>query len=201
MKNINKILYIYSALSLIIILFFLNNNMIENNEMLRKYNDDNVSYLYYCGLNMEFELSTKGDIVPDIVCVNRFDTSYLSHFVQYNPLLIFRYSNLHCKSCVEFANSILDSCFCNYYDKSIILYSSDFKQVDRAYKRVNKIKTNLYYVDKKMFYWEYEKYSDPYFFILYPNMKASDFFIPDPKYPEMTRMYIEGVKRLICNYK
>ncbi|WP_370862682.1 hypothetical protein [Parabacteroides faecis] len=195
----SKTLYIFYVLVLTIIFFILNNNLEEKKEILGKENENDISYSYYCRVNMELQLSIKGNIAPNIICRNKIDTVRLSHLVQRNALLVFRHSNLHCQSCVEFVNSILDSCFFDNYDKTIILFSSDFDQIAQNYKRINKMHINMYQIEKDILSWEPEKYMNPYFFILHPDMKTSDFFMPDAKYPQLTRQYIEGIKRLICN--
>lgn len=47
--------------------------------------------------------------------------------------------------------------------------------------------------------WYAERFESPYYFVLHPNKKASDFFLPEKTKPELTEFYIQSVAFLLGN--
>lgn len=49
-----------------------------------------------------------------------------------------------------------------------------------------------------MYEWYVEQLEVPYYFVLHPNKKASDFFLPEKSKPDITDSYIKSIAR-ICS--
>jgi hypothetical protein len=46
-----------------------------------------------------------------------------------------------------------------------------------------------------------EKYGVPYYFILHPDMKTSDFMLLDNSFPQVKKRYFEKVQKILLNEK
>ena len=46
-----------------------------------------------------------------------------------------------------------------------------------------------------MYEWYVEQLEVPYYFVLHPNKKASDFFLPEKSKPDITDSYIKSIAR------
>lgn len=154
-----------------------------------------------CKENAEMQISLNGYVAPDVVCsVSNSDSVLLSECIHDVPVLVFRHSNLNCKSCVEHSYSYLEKYFKEEYLSSIlILYSADFDVNISSYKRAHRIPFTSYRIQENSFDWIPETRGNPYFFVLYPDMSTSYFFMADKKYPEMTKAYLEGIRRIITD--
>lgn len=47
-----------------------------------------------------------------------------------------------------------------------------------------------------MYEWYVEQLEVPYYFVLHPNKKASDFFLPEKSKPDITDSYIKSIARI-----
>ena len=194
------IIIILSVLGLTVLLFIINSRTSQN---LRENNlKEESEYLYFCRTNIEIQLASEGYDMPDsIFFIQNKDSLSLINLSYSRPILIFRHSNLHCKTCVDLACKILNECFDNFPEDVVLLYSSEYEENIKRYKRVNRMKYFSYNIKSDTFSWLPEVYNNPYFFVLYPNGKVSNFFMPHSKYPEITKKYLEGVRRLITKTK
>ena len=150
-------------------------------------------------LNNEVCHAMNGLKAPDIQCSTKEESPFLSSFVKDKPILIYRYSELNCRTCFETELQHLQQYFPENDRQAIILCSylneSDFQ----VFKRMNKIRLPIYRIDSDAFGWIADEKDSPYYFVLYPDMKVSQFYIPEKAYPEMNTSYLEGIKRLLAD--
>lgn len=192
----NKWKIISIVLISIIILFGLYS--INNNLLLEKSQKD--EQLEKGILSHYFQLNGQimGTTIEDVECDSRQEKILLSNMVEEKPILIYRYIMNGCKPCIE---------------KDLVLLTKYFKRSDSTLVRIigsynsrrdylianneKKIKLQLYNIPEKSLDLQLEEYELSYCFVLHPNMKISNVFIPDQNNPEYTRQYFEAVKRFL----
>ena len=147
-----------------------------------------------------FRLNTKmrGQTALDISCEKSGKKLSLSELVQNGPVLVYRYSDVNCSACVENEFHTLRQYFKNNTEKVAILCSYERESDIDGFRRTNLLKYPIYKAEMKAFSWDADLYDRPYYFILYPDMKVSDFYIPAMEFPEESKEYLAGVERLIA---
>ncbi len=105
------------------------------------------------------------------------------------PVLVFRYSALNCRECIEFGYTKLKEFFNDTELKRYILsISSDFSLEDEIHEKshldLKKMKLGL----------PIEQGNEPFFFILDGN-QIKHVFIPDIKHSEYTDTYLYEIKK------
>ena len=61
----------------------------------------------------------------------------------------------------------------------------------------HEVKLSAFLIPFNAFDWPAEESHEPYYFVLHPNMKISYIYVPDKKYPELNKQYLEGIKRFL----
>jgi hypothetical protein len=103
------------------------------------------------------------------------------------PLLIFRFSELNCSTCINNQLSlIIDSLQSKRINYIII---SDYKNIRNLglFKKSNSIRTQVYNCKQLLI----NETITPYYIILNKNGALSDLFYPDEQFPELTASYLE----------
>ena len=148
-----------------------------------------------------FDLSKAmtGKKAPDIICVTRDDDEkYLSELFNGNPILIYRYTEVGgCRPCYERQIRLIQDIFKNIPQRVAILASYD-STIDFLISIRNKTaKTSIFYIPSNAFNWQFEQSGIPYYFVLHPCMRISNIYVPDEREPELSRRYLESIKRLL----
>ena len=147
-------------------------------------------------MNLNYQMT--GLIAPDVLCEEwKNETKPLSELVNLKPLLIYRYTELHCNTCYETEIEALKEEFSDTSNLVSIICSYHIERNFTLFKRMNEIKIPLYRIAMDTLKWPAEKYSNPYYFILHPDMKISHVYVPNKAYPEINRQYLKSVKSFL----
>lgn len=137
-------------------------------------------------------------ILPEktIVYTESGDSTTLDKIKQNKKSLILRYSYLSCQPCVDNIIANIKQ-FVEENDTLEVLLLSNYqcKKDLRNFKRINTIFTEVYNI--KHLDISLEKENVPYMFIIDENMNIFNFFIPRKEIPELTKQYLQRVKRII----
>ncbi|WP_106830314.1 hypothetical protein [Parabacteroides pacaensis] len=117
--------------------------------------------------------------------------------VKNKPVLIYRYSHLDCSLCIEKNVKFLKDIF-KEQDSCIYIFSFYYSQKDMyAFKKMNKLSFPILNIKFNKDEFPIEEYNTPYFFVLYPNRKISNIYIPDEQFPFLTEKYLRNIKSLL----
>ena len=148
-------------------------------------------------LNHSLSYGMTGEKAKDVICQYNEEVRFLSKFLNKKPVLIFRYTDKICNSCVDEQISALKKHFFRENEKVVVLSSyqmeSNFYMSQKAYN----IRFPFCLIPSDAFDWVLEDSSNPYYFVLHPDMKISHIYVPDKAYPELNKQYLEGVKRFL----
>ena len=136
---------------------------------------------------------------PDVVCITRDnDEKYLSELTNGRAILIYRYMQAGgCRPCYEEQIRLLQEIFKNIPQSTAILASYSSRRDFRISARDNVSEILMLYIPSNAFDWQFEQSSIPYFFVLHPCLRISNIFVPNKHEPELTRRYLESIKRLL----
>jgi hypothetical protein len=109
--------------------------------------------------------------------------------------LIFKYSELNCNVCID-SQIIIVKKLANIISPQKIIFLSSYNQNSNLYrfKRLNSIKSEIYNIHDGLGL-NIDTLNVPYYFIMSPECRISNVFIPDKMDMEMTIRYIETIKR------
>lgn len=111
-------------------------------------------------------------------------------------IIVFRYSFIHCNSCVDTIMKLVDS-FAKEVGKDKILILSQYANYRdyRNYVRINRIKLPIYDIrDTILADCIIDK---PYMFVLDDDMVCNNFYVPHKEAPDLVNQYLQMVKRII----
>ena len=152
------------------------------------------SYNLNFGLNNTITAIT----FPNVFCIdNSKEEKKLTEIVKGKSKLIFRYTVNNCSKCHEDEIKLLQEVFDDTPESAIILCSYLVIKDFLVFKRVNALKISIYNILFDAFDKEIEELNKPYYFVLHPNMKVSHIFVPNNGFPEMSKQYLEGVKKYL----
>ena len=192
MKKVSIANIIISIIIVIIAgVLFYNNRYNISNDM------DNTE-MYVMLRNMEVNANTQWQEFPDN---KKLQNDSLSLFIRNlkTPTLMLRIKETSCQSCIFneldrvrdlIENGVNCIILTTYNNPSIarkILCTKGCKDVTFF---------NISY--DCMYEWYVVQLEVPYYFVLHPNKKASDFFLPEKSKPDITDSYIKSIAR-ICS--
>ena len=204
MKDKKTTLIITLCVIILFLCFYLANKITEMKHTQNSLSEFTVNTqmkedFYY--INFDINNKMTGKIAPSIACVEPNKGEFLlSELVKNKPVLIYRYTNKNCDPCYvaelklfhkEFSDYDLVRVLCSYFTENEFVTS----------KRINKIKFPIYSIFFDAFDWKVEEYNSSYYFVLHPNMQISHIYIPNREYPELSKQYLEGVKRFLSELK
>lgn len=124
------------------------------------------------------------------------DSIALSQLKKKKNTLVLRYSYLNCRSCVDNAIARLLEFTNQNDDIDVLLLGSYQNNKDlKIFKQINKNVANVYMI--KHLEVPIEDENIPYLFILDEDMQILDLFIPRKEIPELTREYLEKIKKIL----
>jgi hypothetical protein len=183
------ILFIVLCFIVFIIVILVNNN---NNGGL----DENATDFHKINETLNNKLS--GFTMSDINCINlEKDTIKLSDLVNGRTVLVFHYSALNCNTCYEEELQFLKKYYNTGNKIFIILASYTTYRNFQIYVKNNISELPVYQIGRNTLDWDAEKYGTPYYFVLYPNMSVSDFFILNNLFPQAKKQYFEKIQKNI----
>jgi len=150
---------------------------------------------------VDVENNTNDKILKDFSIINENkDTLLLSSLLTY-PKLIYRFSELHCDSCInhEFVNlrKQITSDGLELKDVIIICYYQNHRNMN-IFKRINKLQDFEVYnlMNDNVGDLEIEDIGVPYFFVIDSEFKISNTFIPLKEVNQRTDDYLKRVSNL-----
>ena len=137
----------------------------------------------------------------DIICIDENKEKYLlsSLVKDKKSVLIYRYSDVSCNTCVEVELKHLHSIFKDR-DDAIILCSYHIERDYYVFKRLNQIKLRTCKIDHDAF--DLDKMgrnSNAYYFVLHSNMNITDVFVPDKMFPDASTNYLLNILNKLNN--
>jgi hypothetical protein len=203
MKDRKTVLLVISCTALLFLFFYLSNKITEMRHAWNSLSEFTANVQekeeFY---RLHFDLNNKmaGLIAPDVFCIkSSTEENLLSEMVKDQPLLIYRYTHKNCNTCYLEELKALQEDFPDYFDFISVLCSYQSDKELLIHKRTHKIELPLYNVPFDAFNWITEEHNSPYYFVLHPNMKISNIYVPNKAYPEMNKMYLEGIKRFLSD--
>jgi len=198
MKNIQTILLIVAFIALNFMYFYFQNKLLEMKVIQNELSIIKSKEQFY---NLNFSLNSKmlWTKAPDILCLKqKGNLVSLSQMVKKKPVLVYRFTHKNCAPCNEAEISNIQEIFKDNLEPVNILCS--YFSIDDffTFKRMNRKITNSYHITFEAFELELEKYNSPYYFVLHPDMKISHPYLPNNSYPELSKLYLEGIKRLLA---
>jgi len=151
-------------------------------------------------LSQYFQLNGRimGTDIENMECGLVRENVLLSDMVKEKPILVYRYVASGCRPCIEKDLGLLTERFKQSDSTLVRVFGSYSSRRDYLIGYNNKtIELPIYNVPENSINLETEEYGISYCFILHPNMKVSNVFIPDQNNQEYTRQYFLAVKRFL----
>lgn len=176
-----KISAILSLLGVTIFLFYLNTDKIRNNK------SGNDIYLIGDTTSVYFPLWKINDRLSD----------YLG--LLDSPILCFRIKDTDCHSCIDKGLEALHLSNIDSQKIKILGAYRSQKSLER-FLSIKNIEYESFITNHDCFSdWKIEKSQMPYYFVIYPDMKVSNFFIPDKNDILLTKQYLNKVSDIEFN--
>lgn len=164
---------------------------------LQPYNKEWVKdSIDFNSLNYKINVESMGMSIPDDVMLHTGDS--LLNWVKrlQRPILVFRFCEDHCGMCIDnelyMLKQYMDDCVSN-----IVFFTSYSQDLFPKISTIKKMRCLAYNVNRDAFNWIVESYNAPYYFVLYPDGKAGNFYLPDKAYPSAGKNYLMGVRNII----
>ena len=140
-----------------------------------------------------------GRKVADVVCITQDDNEkYLSKLMNGRPILIYRYTQAGgCRPCYEEQIRLIQEIFKDIPQRVAILATYDSRRRFLISAMSQALKIPMFHTPSNAFDWQFEQSGIPYFFVLHPCMRISNIYVPNEREPELSRQYLESIKRLL----
>jgi len=154
--------------------------------------------LLFCKFNFDINNQLAGTRVPKIINIVEPDSIPLASLSGNKNLLVLRYTDIHCNTCVDVEVESLQKVFEGKLEHVVILcsYNSEINFI--AFRRLNRLKLQAYRIPHDAFDWVPEKIDKPYYFMVNADNKASNFYVPSRSYPNLTSNYLHSMKKLLA---
>jgi len=197
MQNIKTVLIITTILFLALSLYFLNKKTkIENG---KRQLFEQIATMSVKEFSFDLNNTMTGRKATNAVCVTQDnDEKYLPELLKGSPILIYRYTQVGgCRPCYEAQIRLIQEIF-KYIPQSVaILATYNNKRDFFITARSNVSEVSMFHIPSNAFDWQFEELGIPYFFVLHPCFRISNIFVPNEHEPELTRRYLESIKRLL----
>lgn len=150
--------------------------------------------------NFDVNSSVGGMRISNIECKDKKQKYRIKDFISDKPLLVYRYTSSDCSTCVHAMIDTLNSNFSDFSKNLLILPSFENEKEFYTFIKGEKILFPICLTEFKSFTWYPEAFGRGYFFLIDPNMNVSNFYMPDIKFPDISKEYLDGVKKIIKNY-
>jgi hypothetical protein len=150
--------------------------------------------------NYKYNSKMDGLKAPDIICRSQNnEEKLLSLFVKDKPVLIFRQVDKICISCKSEDIKILFDFIKKNTTSAVILCASHQREDIDILIKQKMVEIPVYDISSNAFNWNLDDGYNPYYFVLHPDMKISNIYVPGKSFPEMNKAYLESVKRLLAD--
>jgi hypothetical protein len=146
--------------------------------------------------NSDLNRRLSGCKIPNIACTDSSETIiHLSELPVNGPILIFRYSVRHCNICYDRQLKILRN---NVEKLPVYVLASYQSNSDfQLYMKLNHEILPIYKIEEKGLNNFIEESDSPYYFILHPDMTATDFYVPDTFVHEAVIAYFRKAAKIL----
>ena len=154
---------------------------------------------WYMVNNFSKSLAVEGVFMKDIILNSDSGKISLHSFIT-KPTLVFRFFDINCAPCIQTEVKLMQEQTKDIADQVILIGSFDTYRALKAYNLANDINLNALQIGLgERLGWEPDRYNSPYYFVLYPGGKASQFFMSVPEYSSYSEKYLEGINRLLSS--
>ncbi|MCD8042919.1 MAG: hypothetical protein LUH10_07620 [Tannerellaceae bacterium] len=169
---------------------FLNDDFKQNQHPLSKESLEHTAFNYSLNINHT------GMIIDDIALNYGLLSTFL--YERKKPVLIFRIIESNCDLCYNHEMDIIKEYYGDTFMEDNIMIFGSFtydRNLNMLLKRrkLNIVSENIPYMEENPL----DELNFPYYFILNPDMKISNIYIPDKTFPDLTIEYLESIKRLL----
>jgi len=197
-KNILiSLLTVATGLLLSLTLHFRNKSTaIENNKRLLSAQIATMSVKEF---SFDLNKAMTGRKASDVVCVTQDNNEkLLSALLNGSPILIYRYTQVGgCRPCYERQIRLIQEIFKNSLQSVAILATYGSRRDFRISAGNNVSEIPMFHISADAFDWQFEQSGIPYYFVLHPCMRISNIYVPNEREPELSRRYLESIKRLL----
>ena len=197
-KNILILLLsIATLLLLFLTLYFLNENIREKNSNRMLSSQIASTSVKISSHNLNTVMT--GVAAPDILSTSpEGNENYISALLNGRAVLVYRYIQAGgCRPCYEAQIELIQEVFEDSPQSVVVLASYNSRSDFFISIRGQGLGVPIYHIPLDAFDWQVERYNAPYFFVLHPNMRISNVFVPHEREPELSRQYLESIKRLL----
>jgi len=154
--------------------------------------------MFFGAFNFNLNNHLTGTRLPEIINIVEPDSIPLTSLGNKN-LLVLRYSDIHCNTCIDEEVESLQKVFEGKLEHVIILCSYNSERDFIAFRRLNRLRLQAYRIPHNAFDWVPEKTDKPYYFMVNPDNKVSNFYVPNRSYPNLTNNYLQSIRKLLAD--
>jgi hypothetical protein len=114
-----------------------------------------------------------------------------------HPILIYRFYETNCVSCINDNITILKTLFDEEDERIVLLASYTYDRNIYVFKVQNNIKWIIYNIPFNSFNWLTKYNMNSYYFVLHPNNKLSDLYLAEGIISESSMLYLKKAKNII----
>lgn len=153
---------------------------------------------WFIQTNFSRALNVEGYLLADLtVNADSGEVSLLASVK--SPTLIFRYFDTNCTDCIQKEAELVEQYTRNIAGQVVFLGSFRNYHSLKAFNLANHINQKSLQTDlEQQLMWEPDTHRAPYYFVLHPGGKTSHFFMSMPEFSAYTRIYLEGINRLLA---
>ncbi|MFV0420292.1 MAG: hypothetical protein ACK5KT_16400 [Dysgonomonas sp.] len=196
-----KLIYVFLFILVLTIihLYIQNNNQKLINEQLQEISEDLISEkisLTVHKINREYELLFNGRELSDkLALLDDKNQAVLLKDIVEKKKLIFRYSELHCNTCIDTEISNLKQLADSIGNENIIVFVTPVNQkYIIQFKKLNNIKFAIYKLSEDMEA-QIPDIGLPYYFVLESdNFRLNASFVPQKEISELTNRYFNDIR-------
>jgi len=199
-KNKTILLITISACSLVFVFYTLNkmqNLKHVHNTLMDVYSDlQRKEEFYYHNYKLGYRMD---GLSADISYIDYSHSKNISELSKNKSVLVCMYK-ITCRACGKDELNEMYDVFKDYSEAVYILCSPLIQRELYIYTKQNQINIPVFSILSDSIDWIAEEYNKTYYFVLHPNMRISHIYFPDKQYPELNKIYLEGVKRLLTEW-
>lgn len=141
---------------------------------------------------MQYQLFTEQRQIPrhSVVFTERNDSITLANLIN-RPVLVLRYNDLGCQTCVDaLISALLKADMLNVSNTLLLTYYRDPSYL-RQFKRINRLSMPIYNIKHTKL--PPDTLNVPYFFVLHEDLTVSNVFIPEEAENDGVNIYLNFI--------
>lgn len=182
----------------ILLLAITNNKLKELNNILLQTNLNHYDVKEITKLRIAELKSASVFISDSLEMIDESDSSIrIKDVINTHKTLVYRYSDLQCKMCVESQLEIMDSILGKTGYNIIFVANYKQKRDLIVFKKLHKISYPIYCIKENNLSLAADTLNIPYYFILNNYLETENVFISKKEYPEFSVNYLNAIKKTI----